>query len=128
MFWKKKKKELNIENLKEELLENLKVKLYKEYSSAKPKEDPLYMAYKDDLVNISQRLLKEEVALFCEDLDNSQAIIKIFEGTMYQMSNMSSIKGQALATLFDYLLVTTRINSEANSYVIWKQHEEKIKN
>ena len=40
---------------------------------------------------------------------------------------MSSIKGQAAATLFDYLLVTTTINSEANSYVIWKQHEKKNK-
>jgi hypothetical protein len=127
MFWKKKKKELNIENLKEELLENLKVKLYKEYSSAKPKDDPLYMAFEDVLVHISQRLLKEEVALFCEDLDYSQAIIKLFEYTMYQMPNMSSIKGQAAATLFDYLLVTATINSEANSYVIWKQHEEKNK-
>ena len=28
IFWKKKKKELNMENLKAELLENLKVKLY----------------------------------------------------------------------------------------------------
>ena len=71
-----------MENLKAELLENLKVKLYKEYSSAKPKDDNLYMAYKDDLVNISQRLLKEEVAIFCEDLGNSQAIIKLFEGSM----------------------------------------------
>jgi hypothetical protein len=127
MFWKKKKKELDIENLKDELLENLKVKLYKEYSSAKPKDDPLYMKHKDGLVNISQRLFEEEVTLFCEDLYNSQAIIKLFEGTMYQMPNMSSIKGQAAATLLAYLLVTTRITSEANSYVIWKQHEEKNK-
>jgi hypothetical protein len=128
MFWKKKKKELNIENLKVELLESLKVKLYKEYSTAKPEDDPLFIAFNDDLVTISQRLLKEEVKLFCEDLDNSQAIIKLFEGTMYQMPNMSSIKGQASATLFDYLLVTTRINTEANSYVFQKQFNEKNKN
>lgn len=114
MFWKKKKQQFNIEIFKEELLESLKGKLYNEVLSRKST---------DNLVDISQDLLIEKVNQFCEDLNNSQAIVKLFQGTMYEKPAMAGIKKQAAGSLIDYLFVTTRINSEANSYVIWKYAE-----
>ena len=114
MFWENKKQQFNIDTFKEELLESLKGKLYKEVLSRKSI---------DDLVDISRKLLVEEVNQFCEDFFNSQTIIKLFQGTIYEKPSMTGLKKQAAGSLIDYLFATTSINSEANINVMWKYAE-----
>ena len=112
MFWRK--KQFDIESFKSELLENLKEKLYNETVKRKTL---------DNIVDTSQELLIREVNQFCEDLNNSQAIVEMFEGTNYEKPSIYGIKKQAAGSLIDYLFVNTRINAEANRYVLYKYKE-----